>query len=374
MITNSLTLKSFKYFEIFNVIILLILSAVFLQFVVDDEFITFRYAHNLIQNGIWNWNADKDFVEGYTNFSYAILAIIPHYLGISTFLFFKFVGYGLLALFIIRARSLCKDPLSGFLVTLFIVANPYTYIHFLSGLETPLFMLLILEIFIQTGRILEGKKPSWYFYLIALLLPLTRPEGAVFTASAMLVMLYKSNWKIPRDIGFWLMLLVGSAYAVWRYQYFGYLLPNTVYAKSHRHFGMIGSVFNILEARYYIVAMLIIAFAVRNRIFTIVTITTVIVHLIAYVFTELAMNYGFRFFMQIYIPLFIYAIYFISREDLPNISAYFNNKVTAYLTALLILILPNLDYINLFNFVTDGPRTHAAYKRAGDTLNKYKDK
>jgi hypothetical protein len=209
---------------------------------------------------------------------------------------------------------------------------------------------------------------------VALLLPLTRPEGAVFTASAMLVMLYKSNWKIPRDIGFWLMLVVGSAYAVWRYQYFGYLLPNTVYAKSHRHFGMIGSVFNILEARYYIVAMLITAFAIRNRIFTIVTITTVVVHLIAYVFTELAMNYSYRFFMQIYIPLFVYAIYFISRKNVKDLSGYFNNKVTAYLTALLLLILPNLDYVSLFASVTSGARTHDAYKKVGDTLNKYKDK
>jgi hypothetical protein len=370
---KDLNMKNFKYLDLFNLLLFIFFSATFLQFVVDDQFITLRYAHNLIESGIWNWNADKNFVEGYTNFSYAVLAIIPHYFGISAYLFFKFIGYGLLAVFIIRARSLCTEPLSRFFVTLFLCANPYIYIHFLSGLETPLFMLLILEIFIQSGKIIDGEKPSGYFYFIALLLPLTRPEGVIFAASAMLVMLYKNKWRIPNHICFWLILVIGSIYAIWRYDYFGYLLPNTLHAKTE-YFGIMGSVYNLLEARYYIVAILITALVIGNRKFTIATITTALVHLTAYVFTELAMNYAYRFFMQIYIPLFIYAVYFINQNNKKELSGYFCNKVTAYLTALLLIILPNFDYPILSNHITMGTRMYNSYKKVGDSLNKYKDK
>lgn len=363
-----------KYSDIINIGLFVVLSLVFLQFTVDDAFITFRYAHNLITNNIWNWNADSNYVEGYTNFSYAALGIIPAYLGISTLLFFKVVGWVLLVLFIIRSRSLAKDDLSRFFVTLFIVINPYIYIHFLSGLETPLFMLLILEIFIRMGKISDGEKSSNVLYFVAFLLPLTRPEGVVFTAITMLVLLHKRKWHLPKDIGFWLMIIAGFSYFIWRYSYFGYLLPNTVYAKSHSHFGMIGSVFNILEARYYIVALLIATFAIRSRAFTIAALCVGIVHLLGYVFTELAMNYAFRFFMQIYIPLFVYAIAFVGTgKKKLDYSAYFNNKTTAYLTVLLILLLPNFDYVKLFDFVTEGARLHNAYKKVGQTLHKYKD-
>lgn len=372
---NALTNLCIKYSDIVNILLFGCFALMFLQFTVDDAFITFRYGYNLAENGIWNWNADHDYVEGYTNFSYAILSVIPHYLGISTFLFFKVIGYILLGLFIYRARQLAGDPLSRFLVTFFLVVNPFIYVHFLSGLETPLFMLLILEIFIQIGRIVKGQKISPYFYIIAFLLPLTRPEGVVFTAFAMLVLLHKQHWKLPKDISFWIMLIAGFSYFAWRYHYFGYVLPNTVYEKSHQHFGAIGYVFNVLEARYYIVALIIAVFAIRHRTFTIAAVSVAAVHVIAYIFTQLSMNYAFRFFMQIYIPLFVFAIHFIGgAEQKINISSYFNTKVTTYLTVLLLIVLPNFNYQDLFNLVTGGARLHEAYKKVGQTLYKYKDK
>ncbi len=366
--------KNIKNIDIsLNGFLIIIFSLLFLQYVQDDTFITFRYGYNFFKYGVWNWNNDHNVVEAYTNFSYAALSVIPYYLGISNFIFIKIFGYCLLALFIFRARSICNDNLSKFFITLFLAINPYLYAHFLSGLETPLFMVLILEIFIQTGKIIKKENFSRnIFYTVVLLLPLTRPEGAVFSLISIIIMLKVNKWRLPKDISFWLMGSLGVLYFIWRYQYFGYILPNTVYKKSHQQFGNITILFNIIDARYYIVAIIIMACSIKEKAFKIAILATIAVHLLAYVFTQLAMNYAFRFFMQIYIPLFVYAMHFIGGEDKKNIEQYLNNRAMAYFAAMILVLMPNFSYQDIFANVTEGPRLYNGYKQLGEVISKYK--
>lgn len=125
------------------------------QFVIDDAFITYRYGYNFVNYGVWNWNSDGNKVEAYTNFSYAVLSIIPAYFGWSALWFFKAMGLGWLGLFIWRARVAAGELREW--ATLFICANPYVYVNFFSGLETGLFMVLVLESFIQTRKAMTWK-------------------------------------------------------------------------------------------------------------------------------------------------------------------------------------------------------------------------
>ena len=47
---------------------------IFPKWTVDDAFISFRYAQNLVESGELNWNPGEDPVEGYTGVMLPILA------------------------------------------------------------------------------------------------------------------------------------------------------------------------------------------------------------------------------------------------------------------------------------------------------------
>ena len=146
---NNFYKKNYYIYFIFFVFYTIILF----QYTVDDSFITYRYAKTLISDGIWNWNPSRYvFEEAYTNFSYAVIAIIPEFFHINTLIFFKVFG-GLLILYVsFRLIYLISDKLILFIALGFLLLNPYFYIHAYSGLETPLFIVLLFELIIALTK------------------------------------------------------------------------------------------------------------------------------------------------------------------------------------------------------------------------------
>jgi hypothetical protein len=65
---ESFVQKNLWLIIIIGAVSILVLSLLYLSFSVDDSYITFRYAKNLVENGVWNWNASGELVEAYTNF------------------------------------------------------------------------------------------------------------------------------------------------------------------------------------------------------------------------------------------------------------------------------------------------------------------
>ena len=146
--------KEYKIWMILFIfgIIFLVINIFTVQFGVDDSFITYRYAQNLMQHGVWNWNPTGEKVEAYTNFIYAALAIIPEGLGISSFIFFKIFGCLTIVYLSIRLHQLLGNSLAFLLSLTFLLGNPLFYLHAYSGLETPLFVLLIFELTICLSK------------------------------------------------------------------------------------------------------------------------------------------------------------------------------------------------------------------------------
>ena len=165
-------------YRVFFILIFIIFSYLFFQFTIDDSYITFRYGRNFFNLGIWNWNPDKNFVECYTSTSYAILSLISFFLKIEPHIFVKFFGLLIGTLIIKRIISLNLDYLKEISILIIFFLNPFFYFHLFSGMETPLFIYLILESLIYIQRKNFNIK---IFYFILLLLPLTRPEGAVIS-------------------------------------------------------------------------------------------------------------------------------------------------------------------------------------------------
>ncbi|MGD7705821.1 hypothetical protein [Microlunatus sp. Y2014] len=199
---------------------------------IDDAFITWRYADNLVHHGIWNYNpSDIDLVEAYTNPSFAFLAILPAALGIPIEAFFKFFMAALGIVFVIWLWRR-QVPMWQRLVLLAVaVANPIMHIHWWSGLETGLWIMIMTILFHvvhRTGGL------GWWGHAGLLLLALTRPEGLGYLVVliAWSLLLRRSWIRIVQAVA---TLAVLGVYWTARTLYFGRLLPNTFYAKTAGH-------------------------------------------------------------------------------------------------------------------------------------------
>lgn len=210
---------------------------------IDDAFITWRYARNLVDHGIWNYNPSYiDLVEAYTNPSFAFLAIIPAFLGISVEAFFKFFMGALGIVFVVWMwrRPVPVWQRIGLLVAT--VANPVMYIHWFSGLETGLWIMLLTLVFV---RITMRGELGWLGHAGLLLLALTRPEGLGYLAVLVVwSLLLKRTWRQWLQAG--VLLVVLGTYWVARTMYFGRLLPNTFYAKTADHATKSGLLYGLL--------------------------------------------------------------------------------------------------------------------------------
>jgi hypothetical protein len=211
-------------------------TALYLQFTADDAFISFRYGLNLVAHRTWNWNPYGPREEAYTSAVYTALSAVPALLHLSQPLFFKLLGAACVAAMALRARTFAASPFAAALGVLVLAVHPFVWIHAYSGLETPLYMLLILELALAAHRAAEAS-PAWV-YSLALLLPLTRPEGLLFAcAGVCLFWLHRSLLQdegkpAPKQLAlFAAAVSTGTVYFLLRWRYFHRLFPNPASVK-----------------------------------------------------------------------------------------------------------------------------------------------
>jgi hypothetical protein len=219
--------------------------------VFDDAYITYRYADNLATGHGPVYNIGER-VEGYTNFSWMLLAAAGIYAGqdpldvtraaglashaavlfIIGFLFARWlVSRGLLQLLLLPLLSLLVLPV-GFAA----MAG--------SGLETGFVEMLLVAtgVLLYTGDFSRWRSCAALAFILSLSI-LTRMDSVFSTAAAMLALLISE----PRDgrpflravlpalrVGIPVALVV-AAWTLFRLVYYGDLLPNTYYAKAADH-------------------------------------------------------------------------------------------------------------------------------------------
>ncbi|MDO8594501.1 MAG: hypothetical protein Q7R93_03230 [bacterium] len=206
-------------------------------FTIDDAFITFRYAENLAQHGELNWNVGENPVEGYTGVALPVLIAGFIKVGVSPLTASRIIGVvsfwvGFLMLFLIGRRMRIKDILTASMLLLY-VTTPILMTHAYSGMETMLFLAVMLS---SLFALIARKDRA----LLALLLltSLVRPEGVAFSILALLSVGYdryrtgRQAFKSFMKDALILYVLPALVYFVWRFSYYGRLLPNTFYAKS----------------------------------------------------------------------------------------------------------------------------------------------
>ncbi|MBI2864827.1 MAG: hypothetical protein HYX94_09740 [Chloroflexi bacterium] len=236
------------------------------RYTVDDAFISFRYARNLVEGNGLVFNSGER-VEGYTNFLWtmtlagALLVkldpeVIAKGLGILASLGTIYLVYRLS----LRTRSQGSPWLFSIVALALLAANGAFATSAITGLETSLFSFLILAgacAAIRASRMtaddlsagrrstsddervplpIVGDRWQHLTPLIFALAALTRPEGVAAFATTLVFKALSRNFHRDdfKQCACWLAVFAAIylPYFAWRLWYYDELLPNTFYAKT----------------------------------------------------------------------------------------------------------------------------------------------
>jgi hypothetical protein len=203
---------------------------------IDDAYIAFRYAQHLAGGQGLVFNPGER-VEGYTCFLWVLWLAGCAELRLPLETASQWLGAACLAAtLVVTARFRRPEPerpaWSLLIAPALFAANAAAAMWAVHGLETALFGLLLLLALRADARAaiagVPGSAAGFWYALAAL----TRPEGALLFAASLLFWGLLLRRRLPslvrRVLAFAVIVL---PHLVWRYHYYGFLLPNTFYAK-----------------------------------------------------------------------------------------------------------------------------------------------
>ena len=213
----------------------------------DDAYISFRYAQNLVAGHGLVFNPGE-LVEGYTNFLWVLISAVPLLLGASDpGPFSHWLGLALFSASILLIKSLlsllCSDERVALILTVpFLFFTSFCDWFFL-GMEVGLLVtLLLLSLRLLAAYSQPGAAPRspsatlrMSLALLGILTMLTRLDHAVFVAPIAIACLVV-DWRagnLRRFVLQYAAPLAGGvgAYLGLKTLYFGSFFPNTYYAK-----------------------------------------------------------------------------------------------------------------------------------------------
>ena len=229
-------------------ILLLLVLSVYLfliyqnRFIQDDAYINFRFVENFIGGSGLVFNAGEQ-VEGFTSFSWILILSAAKLLGADLIIFSQIasITFGALIIFILYLLSAHgKNQCFVFTASSLLLTSSNGFIYWAaSGMETTFFAFLILLWFYFYLKN-ENLKSNYAFYFIAFLSIITRQEALAiliifslhnfFTKRS----LYSSNHDYKKVVvNFGILLIVILILLFTRIYYYGYIFPNTYYAKTN---------------------------------------------------------------------------------------------------------------------------------------------
>lgn len=216
----------------------------------DDAAISKTYARTLASTGELVWFPGAERVEGISNLLWTLVMAVVHLVGFSgSFAALAISGIGLVVLVVhaIQAGRLAKRVLIGVsenqarraaAITVFLSGTAYPLLFWtLRGFETGIIALLYVLLLhraldVEGRRESDGSRSIILFSTVTLLLVGVRLDAVIVPAVAIAWLLYRRALT-RRDVA-WLAGVVGlgiSALLMWRYSYFGSIVPNTYFLK-----------------------------------------------------------------------------------------------------------------------------------------------
>ena len=221
------------------IVIQVFVFSLVMPFVPDDSYISFRYAENLANGNGLTYNSDDAPLEGYSNFLWIVVLSTIHWVGLSLPTAAPLLGafLGLLCTFLLW-RLYQNDGLTGvaLLIPLLVLcsAGPLV-IYSVSGLETPLFALLLLGLLWTARRTADDGRTmdAVVFGTAGVLVSLCRPEGVIaFPVVAATVVFFRRDLFKTVAIAAGIFAVLYAVYTIWRVTYFGDFWPTPFLSKS----------------------------------------------------------------------------------------------------------------------------------------------
>ncbi|HEY7785893.1 MAG TPA: hypothetical protein VIB00_14270 [Pyrinomonadaceae bacterium] len=209
----------------------------------DDGYIALQYVKNLLQgNGIVYNPGER--VEGYNDFLWIILVAGVSWILRQTDLLFVAevlgISFGALTVLLVCRFSRMVRPELGvftFLAGAFVAVHSGLAAWSTGGLETTLYAFIILAAAYSYVYHLRTGKNGYAVPILFALAVLTRPDAALlFGVTILHFALYKrfNGGRLLNPVIFkWILvfLAIFLPYYLWRFNYYGYPLPNTFYVK-----------------------------------------------------------------------------------------------------------------------------------------------
>ena len=246
-----------------NLLLVLVLFYLFVlqvqavwPFTIDDMYISLRYAKHWVAGQGLVWNIGELPVEGYSNFSFVVLARVALLLGFDPVVMLK--GAGVIGLFC-TCLAVYAITRMWFLTRLALIPCLWLLIYkgqilwSVSGLETTVYQALICT---AVFFIFRGMGYSSYPHIKGHLRPLsfisagiflalagmTRPEAPALMLLFMLLLFLNRpsvcRWPYGKNVALFCgtFFVCFAPYFFWRWHYYGRLFPNPVYCKGLTNF------------------------------------------------------------------------------------------------------------------------------------------
>lgn len=223
------------------VFLLFLLITLYFGYLSDDAFISFRYAKNFVEgNGLVYNSGEK--VEGYSNFLWVLICSIPILLNLDPLIFARIISlasvFGFFFLLYYISKKIFDSKSYYYLISIALFAfSPGVIAWSYSGLETLFFTFLVtmgiaFVLFFIKDKSIHLISLSFLCFLLA---ALTRADGIIFGAvtAVFLFFAFRKDNRIFKKIIFTaaIFFVMYGIYFLWRYDYYGFLFPNTFYAK-----------------------------------------------------------------------------------------------------------------------------------------------
>jgi arabinofuranosyltransferase len=209
-------------------------SLYFFTWFVDDLYIYFRYVNNFVNGKGIVYNAGE-YVEGFSSFIWFLILSIFGFMKLPLEASSKIASliFAILSLFVIYriSKELIPGKWSLFPVMLTAFNLPFI-LWSVSGFEISFYSLMLLICFYKITKIKNNKYDVLSLILLLSVVSFTRPEGFLFSFVFLIaIFFFTKDFKgvFYYALSGYLFLLIG--FLLFRFLYFGELVPNTYFAK-----------------------------------------------------------------------------------------------------------------------------------------------
>jgi hypothetical protein len=276
----------------------------------EDAAMLMRYAQHLADGHGIVWNIGEHPVDGATDFLFMAASAALIKFGLTVGQSVRGIGFAshLLTVLIIywgnRRIHNASIPLSLLSGLYLAVGTGFSYVSAYFG--TPFFALAAATTWALGLILIREQNPRFWlmlsFALSGLVMGLIRPEGVILASLMLFTILIlrglKNSVSIIVTFGA-VFLLLGGAYFLWRWDYFGYPLPNPFYKKggSGLHWDSYNnSLLNLLRLCLPIAIAFILGFRSRETAKqTIAYLIPILGFAMSFILISDEMNYGARF-------------------------------------------------------------------------------